>query len=303
MNTKPVFELHPGLDHLDPQKKNTLNTYSAGIDELVSFGTHVLSWGLEATNGRDEVIPQLMIFRNILENLDAISVLVRAGSIDPCKSLLRVVLESVLNLEFMLQGAVERNGLAFLICNYHSENKLTEKLTPGKEQFKQLRSKLRADRSLPDDILPPHIEGLHAHRENLKSLMDHPLYKEVETEYQRNVSSGTRNPAWHQLFDGPPTIEQLAEKLSHQGLYEVLYRGWSGSIQGEDILKGKFGTEDGHFTITQIRLLTDTKAVTQHACSLGMIADRAYIRYRMPHREIDMGQWYLTFRSFHQSLL
>jgi hypothetical protein len=125
MNTKPVFELHPGLDHLDPQKKNTLNTYSAGIDELVSFGTHVLSWGLEATNGRDEVIPQLMIFRNILENLDAISVLVRAGSIDPCKSLLRVVLESVLNLEFMLQGAVERNGLAFLICNYHSENKLT----------------------------------------------------------------------------------------------------------------------------------------------------------------------------------
>ncbi|AMP98921.1 hypothetical protein AY601_2015 [Pedobacter cryoconitis] len=303
MNTKPVFELHPGLDHLDSLEKNTLNNYSQGIDELVNYGTHVLSWGLDATDGGDEIIPQLMIFRNILENLDAISVLVRAGSIDPCKSLLRVVLESVLNLEFMFQGEIERNGLAFLICNYHSENKLTEKLTPGKEQFKQLRRKLRADRSLPDDMLPPTIAGLPAHRENLKNLIAHPLYEKVEAEYQRTIASGIRNPAWYQLFGGPPTIEQLAEKLSHQGFYEVLYRGWSGSIHGEDILKGKFGMEDGHFTISQIRLLTDTKTVTQFACSLGLIAYRAYISHRMPHREIDVAEWYLAFSPFYQSLL
>jgi hypothetical protein len=52
--TTPVFELHPG-DDLDGDVKMILTQYAASIDELVSFGTHVLDWDLAEATGRMKI--------------------------------------------------------------------------------------------------------------------------------------------------------------------------------------------------------------------------------------------------------
>lgn len=52
-------------------------------------------------------------------------------------------------------------------------------------------------------------------------MLDLPLYKEVETEYQKVVASGKKKPAWYQLYGGPPNLEQLATRLNRQGMYEI----------------------------------------------------------------------------------
>jgi len=300
--TLPVFDLHPEKKAIGPDTLKALKNYSKGVAEAVNFGTHVLAELLNTASGSDELIPQLMIFRNILENLDAVSVLIGEGSIDPCKSLLRVILESILNLEYILQGDQQRNGLAFLICNYHNELKLCQKLSAGTAQYKQLRSKLRTDKTLPNDIVPPQIAGLEPHIETIKRMIALPMYQQVETEYQRLFLLTKRSPAWHQLFNGPVSIEQLANHLNREGLYEVLYRGWSGSVHGVDILKGKFAMDEGHFTITQVRDLQDLKMVTQYACSLALITYRIGIKKKAPHYQKNLDGWYKTYRDFFTSL-
>lgn len=303
IKTLPIQELHPGKGPLTAEIKEILAGFSNGVNEVVNFGTHILKWDVELASGSDENIPIFMIFRNILENLDAIAILIRESSVDPCKSLLRVALEAVLNLEYLLKGNLHRNGLAFLVCTYHKELKLCQQLSDGSQQYSQLRGKLQSDKTLPDDILPPEINGLSAHVENIERMLGLPLYGEVEAEYQRLKSMGINNPAWHQLFEGPRTIENLAKDVNRQGLYEVLYRGWSGSVHGADILKGKFGMVDGDFTVTQIRYLKDVQMVTQYAVSMGIIAFNVLISQRIPSRQPNLDKWYLSIRDFYLSLV
>jgi hypothetical protein len=295
--TKPIIDLHPGDDQ-DQDLKVVLDQFSSSIDELVNYGSHVLSWDLAEATGGDENLAVTLIFRNILENLDAISILIKRSGIDPAKNLLRVVFESILGPEFMLDVESQRRALAFLITGYHKELKLCNKLTEGQQTYVQLKQKLQSDKTLPNDILPPEIDGLLGHIGLIQQMVALPFYAEAEAEYQAIISGGTSNPAWYQFYGGPRNLEQLANSLNRQGIYEVLYRAWSGAVHGSDVLKGKIVTEtDGSVAIVQIRHPQDAQQVTQYAHSLALILFRFYIEKRLPSHKDDLDSWYQSIRD------
>jgi hypothetical protein len=88
---KPVNEI---LNREVPEDvKNTLNKLSDKIDEMVAFGAQILVWEL-GKKGDDTDLPPILFLRNLLENADAIGILVRHSSIEPCLILLRTALEN-----------------------------------------------------------------------------------------------------------------------------------------------------------------------------------------------------------------
>jgi len=139
--TKPVIELHP-VDDQDQNLLTLLTQFSSSMDELVNFGTHILSWDLAEATGGDENLPVTLIFRNILGNLNAISILVKRSGIYPVKYTTGCF-ESILGLEYMLNLDSRRRALAFLITDYHKELKLSTKLTQGQQSYVQLKQKAR----------------------------------------------------------------------------------------------------------------------------------------------------------------
>ncbi|RRB04122.1 hypothetical protein [Larkinella rosea] len=80
--TKPIEDLLPLP--IDPKADSIMNLYYNALHELVCFGTHILAWHLEEGKGRLEErneidLAEALLFRYILELIDAISVQIKMG--------------------------------------------------------------------------------------------------------------------------------------------------------------------------------------------------------------------------------
>jgi hypothetical protein len=198
----------------------------------------------------------------------------------------------------MLAEDSSKKAKAFLVTGYHKELKVSQKLMQGHQAYNQLRQKLQTDKTLPDDILPPQIDGLAGHISLIEQMLKLPLYAEAETAYQFLITHKITNPNWYQFYRGPRNLEQLAAQLNRQGVYEVLYRAWSGAVHGSDVLKGKLvQDEDGLFGISQIRNPEDAQMITQYVHSLALILFRFYVEKRVPSRQSELDIWYQSIRE------
>jgi hypothetical protein len=109
--TEPIRDILPRNEH-QPELDELLLQFSNGIDEVVNFGTHILKWEVNEATGRDENIPVAMMLRHTLELTDSLSILGRHSSIDPCKPILRSILETLFGLEYILENDTRNRALA-----------------------------------------------------------------------------------------------------------------------------------------------------------------------------------------------
>lgn len=300
--TRPIQDIHP-KDIEQNEISELLKQFSDIVSETVNHGTHILKWEVTEATGSDENIPIAMMLRHILELTDAVSILVEKSSIDPCKTLLRSILETLLQLEYILESNTKERALSFLVWHYHKEIMLAKKLTPTDPSYTQLVQKIQADKSTTSGITPPVINNLADHIDNLEKILQLPLYATSEAEYQRLIAAGSKVKNWYQLFGNINNFEQLANHLNRQALYEVLYRGWSGPTHGTDIIQSKLSkSANGQGEIVQIRFVKDAQMVTHYAVTLGLMAYQIMVDKRIVKHKIENAQWYLTISKAYLQL-
>lgn len=294
--TEPVKDLHP--KEIEPEVKKLLNQFSDLISETVNYGTHILNWDVQKATGSDENIPITLMLRHILELTDSISILVKESSIDPCKPLLRAALESLLQLEYILEEKTVERSLSFLVWNYHKQIKFSKKLIPGDLSNSELKRKMQMDKLMASNPNTPIIQGLENHIANMERAIQQPLYQAAENEYQRLRTNGSKVKNWYELYSNLKSFEQLANHLNRQALYEILYRGWSGPTHGTDILQGKLSkSQDGMGEIVQMRFVKDAQTVTYYAMLLNIMTFQMMTEKRIPDYAQNRAQWYLTIRD------
>jgi hypothetical protein len=299
--TEPIHDIHPRDTDQDTSK--LLDEFSDLISETVNFGTHILKWDVEGATGNDENIPISMMLRHILELTDSVSILVKHSSIDPCKPLLRVVLETFLGLEYILEKDTQKRALGFLVWQSHKQLLLCQKMDPSDKSHSQFLQKLRADKSTISGISPPIIGNINDQIENFKKTLALPLYAEAEAEYQRIISTGGKVRTWYQLFSDIRNLEQLSNYLSRQALYEIPYRAWSGPTHGTDIIQSKLSVSDGgKAEIVQIRFIKDAQMVTNFAVTLAIFTYQVMSKNRMPKYKSKWAEWYASIRDSYLKL-
>ena len=282
---------------------DVLKYFSDIIIEVRNFGSHVLKQSSDASSGGHEVYPLFMLFRNVLELIDAIALLMKESSIEPCKVLLRTFFENLLSIEYMTEKETEKRALCFLVWHIHKKIKKLRKLDQSLPEGKQYLSKKNKDRLVNKANLD-WIEGIpdiiKKYEKNLKS----PLYTEIEKEYQETQTK-MKNPHWYSLFDGPRNLEMMADKLHLSGVYEEFYRHWSESIHGTDIFRGKVSTSttSGEVLIPQIRLPKNAQHITKMIISLSLDVYRNIITYFVPSMLNEYRDWYIKeIRESYQGL-
>jgi hypothetical protein len=175
MPTKSVQEIIP--DSIDNRPvAEFLEQFSCAIREAVNYSTHVLKW-LAEMPGDDRLLPPAMSLRHLIELLDSVSMLVRNGCVEPCKLLLRGVLESSFNVLYILQEETDRRALSFLVWYYNDKLKQIEKMDPNTEGGRQLAATLKKDRLIRDLELPT-SERLDEAKSNIRRLLMKPLYED-----------------------------------------------------------------------------------------------------------------------------
>ncbi|GAB3171801.1 DUF5677 domain-containing protein [Telluribacter humicola] len=281
----------------DEQQHKILQVFSNTLEEFVNFGTHILDWDLNHARGGDEQLPPMLLFRNFLELIDSISILIKNSSIDPSKIILRTALETSFGLEYMLRENTEDRSMAFLVCQIHKEIKDLKKHDPNSEVGKRFRLIFKKDVNTKGVNLPT-PDDLEYKIKYKEDLLLTPKYIKAENEYQILYKNKERNPNWYRLFSGPSDVERLCDTLEIPTLYEVFYRNLSNSIHGNDILHGKIVEgANGKCEIYQIRFPKEAQSVTSTSIVISMRTFDYYIQKRAPQLNNNFIEWRKTVQN------
>lgn len=292
---KPVEEVIPRTT----EAQEVLDKFGKHLDEFVNFGSHLIKWETDSARGGDENLPPELLLRHFLELLDSISILVRNASIDPCKLILRGMLEASFGLEYILEKDTYDRAMCFLLCHTHKKIKTLKKFDQTSTYGKQYQKNLNSDKSYTEIDLSklPQVKIQKAIK-NSESILRLPKYKSYQEEYLRTIRSGSKNPNWFSLFNGPRSIKDLSDYLNRSGLYEILYRHWSGSIHATDIIDGIISSSSvGTVDFVQIRYLKDAQSVVSHTMNLALTVFQLIINNRIPSKQSEYKAWYLTIRE------
>lgn len=81
--TTPLEGILVSREKLESGPLRTLGEFANLVDEVVAFGTHVLSWSLDAMAGKaGSSLPAVILFRRGLEVADGIGMMIRGSAHD-----------------------------------------------------------------------------------------------------------------------------------------------------------------------------------------------------------------------------
>ncbi len=268
--TKPIKDLLPDLDNKGLQ--DILNGFSYVLKEVINFSTHIFKWGkqLKDKDG-DELLPIFLSYRHILELLDAISLLIEKGSTEPCKLLLRGILESTFNILYILKNDTEVRSKCFIVWYQKRKLKYLDSFNPetnaGKDFFEQLKVDFFAGNN-PELFI---INNTGEQKTLITKQFQKEKYKNISDEYEAKKKHN-----WYSLYNGPRNLQELAKVLNLYSLYHILYKQWSEAIHGTDIFSGKMSRdENGLAAITQLRYFEHAQTVTSISIALYLKVSRS----------------------------
>ena len=290
------------LPRLENHKPESLTALSVLIDNAINFGTNLLKWELEKGQKGDEHIVPILFFRNILSVADGISILIKNSSIDNSKSLVRVLIESIFSLEYLLQENTENRSLAYFVWNAHKDLKFIEQINFATKTGKQFKSNIAKDKFAKDieiEYLPEFDNG----KKNAEELLKLPDYVGVEIEYQRTLVK-SKKLNWFTLYDGPQDFEQLSAKINLNSFYQLHYRYYSKNIHSTSVHKGVLLTnEDGSGSLIQIRSWKDSISTSVDTLNFLLLTFMTFQRKLLPEKNSDFLKWYWEFRTEYLNLV
>jgi len=241
-----------------------------------------------------------MLTRHVCESLDGVSVLAAKGCAEPSKPLLRSAFEAMLGIQYILEADSERRGIAYQIAHAHRRISLYRKLDPNEQAGKQLLKELADDPLFTDmEIVKDDYQKRIA---NLERMFARPEFAPIEAEWQAKRRNS--DPAWYSLFDGPPSIRDLALRLKHGANYEFLYRPWSNAVHAGDCFANIVRGDNGGQHIRPLRHPEGLQAMIAFAVGVCLAVNRTLLdRYgTKEQREAAQAEYVATIQKRHQEL-
>jgi hypothetical protein len=223
------------------------------VTKLLHDGNAMVISALEAVQksanhlARNDRAAAMLLARHAIEMSDGIGVLVSKGCAEPCKVLLRSLLEATMGVAYIVEADSERRDLAYQVAHAHRRIKLYQKWDCNTPQGKTFAAEMAGD-SMWQSIKPQSVD-LPKAIANLEAMLKTPAFVPIEAEWQRykvNHPKTKADPAWHSLFGGPANVRDMAKHLDMRGEYECLYRYWSDAVHaGNAMSQIKSFDQDG----------------------------------------------------------
>lgn len=226
-----MFELNVS-DERRAQHEEFLRLNSLGIQKS---SEHLLR-ALQLMAPQDDAFTHGVVFalaRHVAEEVDAISILVGKGCIEPCKAHLRSAFEAELGILYIFECDSERRAIAYHVKEARERLRSNEKYDARTEVGIRVRDAMMSD-PIGVDVLNSLPEyDFDSENESIRQMLSAPPYAEINAEYDAKP----KNKAWHALFGGPRTIRDLAYHLGRPFWYEFLYADWSGRLHAGNALR------------------------------------------------------------------
>lgn len=297
MNTLPLDAIL--RREIEPNDAEVLNLCSEAIAEAVNIGTHFIQWEADRNIPSVEGAPLIMLFRHVLDLADAISILVKNSSIDPCKPLLRVVLETSLQAEYILEKDSEQRGFCYVVCNYNDRLKYLKRLVHNSTEQVNFKNQLLGKSFSNIDDYDFTVDGVDNEVKSIEVFLKSRPYRNYQAEYNRILADKKkRSFQWYSLFKGPNSFLQLAEHLKKKDYYEFLYRPFSAAIHASDVFSTNLTvSSSGIAHALNIRHTEGCVTYAHLTIQLLIALQMLFLAKRYPFKNNEYMQWYANYRT------
>jgi hypothetical protein len=280
----------------DENIQNILKRYSYYVEQVVNFGTHLLLW--EGDDSQSELTILKLMLRYFLDMLDALSILIRAGSGEASKSLLRSAFELNMSMHFIYSKHTRERADAFLIVDKFDRLKELEKLNSESLPYKQTKAEFIKEGIIKDFDGKIDSQLIKRQIQTIEEELKNSDYRGIVNEYERVklLKKKQKKIYWYELFEGVDSIESMAKSLNKHTFYEVLYRKWSKTVHGNEIIKNKIHTDsNGISDLVPIRLPVGLALIAKFACGFAINTFGNYVINSYPTRFEEYEKWEKEF--------
>jgi len=293
----------PPSDVFDPERskrqaKDLIDSALALLDEIRNYGLAAFKRSLVSSQGRAEDAVILFSYFGLLEMLDGVRVLIAEAAPVPARPILRTIFEQLLTLRWLTEADTERRTRAYLFVNMVRDRAFLEKCDPSSPAGRAFRKLLQSDPLAAGAPLPNSAQAA-SRVKRLDQLLADPRYDEVHREYDALKKTAKRRPEWYELFAGPRSIEQLAQRLGQTSHYEFVYRWLSRTSHAGDALLARIAAvkpETPQRATLHLRPLRDADQifiVVEHAANMAVQANWAVLDHFRPGEQQSSRRTYL----------
>jgi len=265
------------INNKNEQTQKILNRYSYYLELAVKFGAQILTW--EPIDPIDKTPVTGLFLRNYLDLLDSMSVLVKHGSTEAAKIILRSLFEINLYIHFICEKHTLNRACSFLVIDTLNQISDLDRMLLTNNGGRELKEKICKEKWLTNFGTKHSVKDILDRKKELNEYLVNPYFNDVIEEYNRLKKRCKGKIKWHYLFEGKNSIESLAVYLKKYTLYKILYKEWSKSTHGSNIIKNKISqSEIGQISYYPIREPRGLMFPTKMACNITINTLGYYIK-------------------------
>ena len=227
------------------------------------------------TSAQDEFVDTVicLFLRKIMEQLDALNILIDAGAFSPMQVIVRTLLENTVGLEFILKEDTRKRAAAYYLEQHYKEIETGEKLFARKSEKSKNAIKLLGEAQFTEDS-----KRFQRKKDAFQHLIDtNELFKEVADAREKAIES--KRKYWKKKKRKNTNVQNFREMMretGHEKYYEGIYGGLSYEIHALNAARAIQAVADGLY-LQRIRNPQNGGNIFAFVCDFSLIAlDKVY---------------------------
>lgn len=256
------------------------------LRELLQYGLALMERTIDPTDNSMTRDAALRLYWQLLELLDSVDILVRAGAIHPAQIQARSLVDVALQLLYLLHRNEERVSAAYVTHFSRKRLKSAQTLVMGSQKRKEIEAEAKRTNGLPSGWLDRFPDSTPEVKLIQESLAD-PMWAEANHEQQQ-----LKDPErWFAAFGGPRNLKALAKIVNLELWARYVYSPFGEPVHGGSPQR-VFPLAEGGVRIRPLRDCEDWHGVVDPCYTMTFEVFQAIIgRYREGEVRVFWG-WY-----------
>lgn len=285
----------------DQETLDLLKLYSQALEEIVNKGSQLLKLASSEVNLERHQYAVIVYFRQILEGIDAIGVLMSVGAAPPCEVIQRTLLEVYLGFEYLLKEDTERRANVYEFFSYMQQIKRDEKHSPTHSDYANYQEQYKHGNAIKQVPVYPDLQKRLTTGRQYKN---HPENADYLNEYSR-LKKMKRSFEWYSFYSEQTnngelirTCQQLATHLNKFDWYEILYKEYSKPIHGSSMVMMNMYRSQDHINLIGLRHLYRAYDLINMTLRISELAFRQFVNTILDGvRRSEIVWWEQAFKK------